>query len=339
MNYFMEVAKLRAARLLWAKLMRQFAPKDERSLSLRAHCQTSGWSLAAQDVFNNVTRTCIEAMAATQGQTQSLHTNALDEALGAADRFLGPHRARTRSCSCAMKRARRVIDPWGGSFFVERLTHDLAASGHRDHIAEMEALGGMAKAIARTDCRSAGSRKPRRARRRRIDSGEQTVVGVNRYRTTRRDADRNLEGRQFSAVLGPRRSKNSNGSSPNATRRDAIRRSRRLRAAARGSRNLLDAAVDAARAKATVGEMSEALERVFGPACGKSHSGRRRLCGGLRQQGADDRTGEADGEGVPRGRGAGAQNPRCQDRPGWPRPRAEGNRLGLQRFRLRGGHR
>src|SRR5579862_2434423 len=146
MNFFMEVAKLRAARALWAKLMRQFNPRDGRSLSLRTHCQTSGWSLTAQDVFNNVTRTAIEAMAATQGGTQSLHTNALDEALALPTDFSARIARNTQIVLAQESGTTRVIDPWGGSFYVERLTHDLAKAA-LGHIEEVEALGGMTRAI------------------------------------------------------------------------------------------------------------------------------------------------------------------------------------------------
>ena len=146
MNFFMEVAKMRAARLLWAKLMKPFNPKDPRSLSLRTHCQTSGWSLAAQDVFNNVARTCIEAMAATQGHTQSLHTNALDEALALPTDFSARIARNTQLFLARRPASTRVIDPWGGSFYVERLTYELARKAW-GHIEEVEALGGMAKAI------------------------------------------------------------------------------------------------------------------------------------------------------------------------------------------------
>ncbi|MBV8755121.1 MAG: methylmalonyl-CoA mutase, partial [Hyphomicrobiales bacterium] len=146
MNFFMEVAKLRAARLLWAKLIKPFAPKDARSLSLRTHCQTSGWSLAAQDVFNNVVRTALEAMAATQGHTQSLHTNALDEALALPTDFSARIARNTQLFLQQESGTTRTVDPWGGSFYVERLTHDLARRAW-EHIEEVEALGGMAKAI------------------------------------------------------------------------------------------------------------------------------------------------------------------------------------------------
>jgi len=180
MNYFMEVAKLRAARLLWAKLMQPFAPKDARSLSLRTHCQTSGWSLAAQDVFNNVARTAIEAMAATQGATQSLHTNALDEALALPTDFSARIARNTQIVLARECGTTRVIDPWGGSFYVERLTHDLAERTHH-HIREVEELGGMTRAIEaglpKLRIEEAAARTQAR-----IDAGVQSVIGVNKYR-------------------------------------------------------------------------------------------------------------------------------------------------------------
>src|SRR6202022_2551294 len=180
MNFFMEVAKMRAARLLWAKLLTQFNPKDPRSLSLRTHCQTSGWSLTAQDVFNNVVRTTIEAMAATQGHTQSLHTNALDEALALPTDFSARIARNTQLFLRQETGTTRVIDPWGGSFYVERLTYDLARRAW-GHIEEVEALGGMVKAIG------AGLPKLRieeaaAKTQARIDAGVQSMIGVNKYR-------------------------------------------------------------------------------------------------------------------------------------------------------------
>src|ERR1700692_650779 len=182
MNYFMEIAKLRAGRLLWAKLMKQFEPEDPRSLSLRAHCQTSDWSLTAQDVFNNVVRTAIEAMAATQGHTQSLHTNALDEALALPTDFSARIARNTQLFLQQESGTSRIIDPWGGSYYVERLTRDLAAKAW-GHIQEVEALGGMAKAI------EAGVPKLRieeasAKTQARIDAGKQAVIGVNKYKPT-----------------------------------------------------------------------------------------------------------------------------------------------------------
>ena len=181
MNFFMEVAKLRAARLLWAKLVKQFAPRSDKSLSLRTHCQTSGWSLTAQDVFNNVVRTCVEAMAATQGHTQSLHTNALDEALALPTDFSARIARNTQLVLQHESGTCRVIDPWGGSYYVERLTHDLAARAWA-HIAEVEAAGGMTKAIEagipKLRIEEAAARTQAR-----IDSGRQPVVGVNVFRS------------------------------------------------------------------------------------------------------------------------------------------------------------
>jgi methylmalonyl-CoA mutase len=262
MNFFMEIAKMRAARLLWAKLMaEEFKPKDPRSLALRTHCQTSGWSLAAQDVFNNVVRTCVEAMAATQGHTQSLHTNALDEALALPTDFSARIARNTQLMLQVESGTTRIIDPWGGSFYVERLTHDLAARALK-HIEEVEKFGGMAKAI------EAGI--PKRmieqaatATQGRIDSGRQTIVGVNKYRS---DSEADI------AVL-----KIDN----RAVRRQQLDKLERLKAerneaevqsaldaltesAKTGNGNLLEGAVRAARAKATVGEISYALEKVYG---------------------------------------------------------------------------
>jgi methylmalonyl-CoA mutase len=262
MNFFMEIAKMRAARLLWAKLVKEeFTPKDERSICLRTHCQTSGWSLTAQDVFNNVTRTMIEAMAATQGHTQSLHTNALDEALALPTDFSARIARNTQLLLQQESGTTRIIDPWGGSTYVERLTHDLAARALL-HIREVEELGGMAKAI------EAGLPKMRieeaAARTQaRIDSGRQTIVGVNKHVA---------EGEAGIDIL-----KVDNA----AVRESQLAKLKRLRAerdegvvqaalealtkgAASRDANLLELSVAAARAKATVGEISDAIEKVFG---------------------------------------------------------------------------
>src|SRR5687767_12155887 len=180
MNFFMEVAKMRAARLLWAKLLTQFNPKDPRSLSLRTHCQTSGWSLTAQDVYNNVMRTTIEAMAATQGHTQSLHTNALDEALALPTDFSARIARNTQLFLQQESGTTRIIDPWGGSYYVERLTADLAAKAWA-HIEEVEELGGMTRAIEagipKLKIEEAAARTQAR-----IDSGQQKIIGVNAFR-------------------------------------------------------------------------------------------------------------------------------------------------------------
>lgn len=261
MNYFMEVAKLRAGRLLWAEaVQREFAPKDPRSLSLRAHCQTSGWSLAAQDVFNNVSRTMVEAMAAAGGQTQSLHTNSLDEALALPTDFSARIARNTQLLLQLETGLTGVIDPWGGSFYVERLTHELADRA-RAHMAEVEALGGMAKAIEagvpKLRIEEAAARTQAR-----IDTGQQTVVGVNRYLSDAVD-DIPVLKVDNAAVLAAQIDKLKR---LRAGRHEAATRAAldALTAGARGEANLMELAVRAARAQATVGEISDALEAAFG---------------------------------------------------------------------------
>ena len=261
MNYFMEVAKMRAARLLWARLMkREFDPKDDRSLSLRTHSQTSGWSLAAQDVFNNVARTCVEAMAAVNGQTQSLHTNSLDEALALPTDFSARISRNTQLFLQMESGTTNVADPWGGSYYVERLTHDLAARA-LEHIEEVEALGGMAKAInqglPKLRIEEAAARTQAR-----IDSGKQSLVGVNRYRPEVADDipvlkvdNTTVRNAQLEKL---KRLKAERNEAETTAALDA------LEAGARADGNLLELAVNAARAKATVGEISYALEKVFG---------------------------------------------------------------------------
>ncbi|CCG09053.1 methylmalonyl-CoA mutase [Pararhodospirillum photometricum] len=261
MNFFMEVAKMRAARLLWAKLIKPFDPKNPRSLSLRTHCQTSGWSLTAQDVFNNVTRTCIEAMAATQGHTQSLHTNALDEALALPTDFSARIARNTQLFLQQESGTTRVIDPWGGSYYVERLTHDLAARAWA-HIEEVERSGGMAKAIE-TGIPKMRIEEAAARTQARIDAGRQTVVGVNKFQVENDAAIEVLKvenaavRREQIAQLERLRAE-----------RDAVVVEQTLhaltRAADSGEGNLLALAVEAARARATVGEISDALEKVYG---------------------------------------------------------------------------
>ena len=261
MNFFMEVAKMRAGRLLWAKLIKQFNPKSDKSLSLRTHCQTSGWSLAAQDVYTNVVRTCVEAMAATQGHTQSLHTNAFDEALALPTDFSARIARNTQLFLQQESGTTRTVDPWGGSYYVERLTYELAEKAW-GHIQEIETLGGMAKAIEagipKLRIEEAAARTQAR-----IDAGRQTVVGVNKYKM---DTKENVD------VLKVDNS---------AVRTAQLEKLKRLRAARdegvlrktldaltaaaeHGHGNLLALAVDAARAKATVGEITTALEKVYG---------------------------------------------------------------------------
>src|SRR6202166_4778096 len=261
MNFFMEVAKLRAARLLWAKLMQGFAPKDARSLALRTHSQTSGWSLAAQDVFNNVARTAIEAMAATQGHTQSLHTNALDEALALPTDFSARIARNTQIVLQLESGTTRVIDPWGGSFYVERLTHDLAKTAW-GHIQEVERLGGMTKAIEASLPKLRIEEAAARTQAR-IDAGQQAVIGVNIYRPEQ-EAPVELLKMENAAV----RQRKMDNFTPLKRERDPRAVEDALealtRSAAGGNGNLLALALDAARAKATVGEISLALEKVFG---------------------------------------------------------------------------
>ncbi|MFB6774211.1 methylmalonyl-CoA mutase [Streptomyces sp. NPDC056337] len=260
MNFFMEIAKLRAARLLWAKLVKQFDPQNAKSLSLRTHSQTSGWSLTAQDVFNNVTRTCVEAMAATQGHTQSLHTNALDEALALPTDFSARIARNTQLLLQQESGTTRVIDPWGGSAYVERLTYDLARRAWQ-HIQEVEQAGGMAQAIdagiPKLRVEEAAARTQAR-----IDSGRQPVIGVNKYRVETDEQidvlkvdNSSVRSQQIAKLRRLREERDESAC------QDALAA---LTRAAGGEGNLLALAVDAARAKATVGEISDALEKVYG---------------------------------------------------------------------------
>jgi methylmalonyl-CoA mutase len=280
MNFFMEIAKMRAGRLLWAKLVNQFKPQNTKSLSLRTHSQTSGWSLTAQDVYNNVVRTCIEAMAATQGHTQSLHTNALDEALALPTDFSARIARNTQLFLQQESGTTRVIDPWGGSAYVEKLTATLARRAWQ-HIQEVEAAGGMTQAIdegiPKLRVEEAAARTQAR-----IDSGRQPVIGVNKYRLTE---DEKIEVLKVDNA---------------AVRAQQLEKLRRLRAERDGEAcrsalnaltaaaaaeperggslegNLLALAVNAARAKATVGEISDALEAVYG-----RHAGQVRTLSGV----------------------------------------------------------
>ena len=273
MNFFMEVAKLRAARLLWARLVREFEPKNPKSLSLRTHSQTSGWSLTAQDVYNNVIRTCVEAMAATQGHTQSLHTNALDEALALPSDFSARIARNTQLLLQQESGTTRVADPWGGSAYVERLTHDLAQKAWQ-HIEEVEKAGGMARAIdegiPKLRIEEAAARTQAR-----IDSGRQPVIGVNTFRP---------------AVEDPIEVLKVDNADVRAQQIEKLRRLRAERdpqavqaalnaltgAAQSNTGNLLELAIDAARAHATVGEISDALEKVYG-----RHTGQIRTISGV----------------------------------------------------------
>ncbi|HMA73186.1 MAG TPA: methylmalonyl-CoA mutase [Xanthobacteraceae bacterium] len=289
MNYFMEIAKLRAGRLLWAKLMKPFGPADPRSLSLRTHCQTSGWSLTAQDVFNNVVRTAIEAMAATQGHTQSLHTNALDEALALPSDFSARIARNTQLFLQQESGTTRVIDPWGGSFYVERLTAELARKAW-SHICEVEELGGMAKAI------EAGIPKMRieeaaTKTQARIDSGHQSVIGVNKYRPAKEapidvlkvdnSAVRQLQIDKLARLRAERNAAVVEETLAALTRSAGEPpRPGTATEGKMGAGNLLALAIDAACAKATVGEISMAIEKAFG----RHRAGIRAISGVYKQE-------------------------------------------------------
>ncbi|MFL6060996.1 MAG: methylmalonyl-CoA mutase family protein, partial [Marmoricola sp.] len=267
MNFYMEIAKMRAARALWARLVAQFDPENPKSLSLRTHSQTSGWSLTAQDVFNNVQRTCIEAMASTQGHTQSLHTNALDEAIALPTDFSARIARNTQLLLQQESGTTGTIDPWAGSYYVEKLTHDLADRAWA-HILEAEEAGGMAKAIEQGIPKLRIEEAAARTQAR-IDSGEQKVIGVNTYRLADEDkldvlrVDNNEVYKQQLAKLDRLRAERNEDDVRRAL--DAITASTE-RGASKGSLegNLLALAVDAARAKATVGEISEAMEKTYG---------------------------------------------------------------------------
>ncbi|ATQ68620.1 MULTISPECIES: methylmalonyl-CoA mutase [Methylosinus] len=259
MNFFMEVAKLRAARLLWARLMKDLGAKSEKSLTLRTHCQTSGWSLTAQDVYVNSIRTSIEAMAATQGHTQSLHTNALDEALALPTDFSARIARNTQIVLQQESGTTRIIDPWGGSYYVEKLTAELAEAAWA-HIQEIESMGGMAAAIAK------GLPKQRieevaAKTQARIDTGQQVVVGVNKYRPAN-DVAPDVLKVDNSAVRAAQieKLKRLRAERDEAATQAALDA---LTEGATSGANLLDLAVKAARAKASVGEISFALEKVF----------------------------------------------------------------------------
>lgn len=261
MNYFMEIAKLRAARVLWAQLMNQFNPKNPKSMALRAHCQTSGWSLTAQDPFNNIARTCIEAMAAVMGHTQSLHTNSLDEALALPTDFSARIARNTQLYLQEETGITRVIDPWGGSYYVESLTQQLLQLGWQ-HIQEIESLGGMVKAIEKgiPKLRIEEAAARRQAR---IDSGEEIIVGVNKYQTKDESkielleidntAVRDAQLERLTKLKQEREQPEVESALNDLTA-----------AAQSGAGNLLELSVQAAQLRATLGEISFALEKAFG---------------------------------------------------------------------------
>ena len=261
MNHFMEIAKMRAARMLWAKLVKQFNPKNQKSLALRTHCQTSGWSLTEQDPFNNVARTCIEATAAAFGGTQSLHTNALDEAIALPTDFSARIARNTQIYLQEETQITKTVDPWAGSYYVEKLTHDIAQKAWQ-HIQEVEELGGMTKAIEagipKLRIEEAAARKQAR-----IDSSQDIIVGVNKYRLEEEDPIATLEVdnqtvrlqqiERLEHIKATRNTDQVNAALSNLTK-----------AAKTGQENLLALAIDAARKRATLGEISDALEAEFG---------------------------------------------------------------------------
>ena len=261
MNHFMEIAKMRAARMLWAKIVSQFNPKNPKSLALRTHSQTSGWSLTEQDPFNNVARTCIEAMGAALGHTQSLHTNALDEAIALPTDFSARIARNTQIYLQEETNICRVVDPWAGSYYVETLTHEIA---HRAwaHIQEVEKLGGMAKAIEsgvpKMRIEEASARKQSR-----IDSNVDTIVGINKYRLDHEDPIETLEI-DNTAVRNAQIERLAKLRAERDTAAVEAALNALTRCAETGEGNLLDLSIDAARKRASLGEISYALEKVFG---------------------------------------------------------------------------
>ena len=261
MNHFMEVAKMRAARMLWAKVIKQFNPKNDKSLMLRTHCQTSGWSLTEQDPFNNVGRTCIEAMTAALGHTQSLHTNALDEAIALPTDFSARIARNTQIYIQNETKICKHIDPWAGSYYVESLTNELANKAW-EHIQEIEKLGGMAKAIE-TGVPKMRIEEAAARTQARIDSGAQTIVGTNKYRLDHEDPIDILEV-DNSAV----RKEQEEGLAQLRASRDNAKVKETLDALTEcvrtGEGNLLELAVECAKARCTLGEISDACEKVVG---------------------------------------------------------------------------
>lgn len=261
MNHFMEIAKMRAARLLWAKIVNQFNPKDPKSMALRTHSQTSGWSLTEQDPFNNVTRTAVEALAAALGHTQSLHTNALDEAIALPTDFSARIARNTQIYLQEETNICKAVDPWAGSYYVESLTHELARKAWK-LIEEVEELGGMAKAIEtgipKMRIEEAAARKQAR-----IDSGRDTIVGVNKYRLEKEDPIETLEVDNTAVREAQlKRLAQLRANRDNAEVQAALEAL--TRAAETGEGNLLALSIDAARKRASLGEISMALEKVYG---------------------------------------------------------------------------
>lgn len=261
MNHFMEIAKMRAARMLWAKIVKTFNPKNEKSLALRTHTQTSGWSLTEQDPFNNVARTCIEAMGAALGHTQSLHTNALDEAIALPTDFSARIARNTQIYIQEETNICRVVDPWAGSYYIESLTKEIAEKAW-EHIMEIEAMGGMAKAIEtglpKMRIEEAAARKQAK-----IDSGRETIVGINKYRLDHEDPIETLE--VDNTAVREAQIKRLNTLRANRNEADVQRCLDAITEAAKtGKGNLLALAVEAAKYRASLGEISMACEKVAG---------------------------------------------------------------------------
>jgi len=261
MNHFMEIAKLRAARMLWAKLVKTFNPKNPKSLALRTHSQTSGWSLTEQDPFNNVARTCVEALAAALGHTQSLHTNALDEAIALPTDFSARIARNTQIYLQEETNICKVVDPWAGSYYVEYLTHELAHKAWA-HIQEVEELGGMAKAIEtglpKMRIEEAAARKQAR-----IDSGKDTIVGINKYRLEKEAPIETLE--VDNTAVRESQLKRLAQLKADRNNEEVLQALEKItKACETGSGNLLELAVDAARKRASLGEISFACEKIFG---------------------------------------------------------------------------
>ncbi len=261
MNHFMEIAKLRAARMLWAKMINEFNPKNPKSLILRTHCQTSGWSLTEQDPFNNVTRTCIEATAAIFGGTQSLHTNALDEAIALPTDFSARIARNTQLYLQKETKITKTVDPWAGGYYIEKLTHEIAEKAW-SHIQEVESLGGMTSAIKsgvpKLRIEEAAARKQAR-----IDSGQDIIVGVNKFKLKNEDPLQILEV-DNDLVKSQQIERLNNIKSTRDTKKVEVALNNLTIAASNGSKNLLALAVEAARLRATLGEISSALEKIFG---------------------------------------------------------------------------
>ena len=261
MDYFMEIAKMRAGRLIWANLVREFNPKDQRSLALRTHCQTSGWSLTAQDPLNNITRTCIEALAATHGHTQSLHTNSFDEAIALPTDFSARIARNTQLFIQKETGTCDVIDPWGGSFFIEKLTSDLAEKALK-HIEEINEYGGMTEAIEKNIPKMRIEESATKVQAR-IDSSEKTVVGVNKFTLSENEEEKIDVKKVDNSIVLANQLKRLEKLKSDRNSNDVEDKLEKIRSGIKQNKNVLELAVNAARVGATVGEISDAMEEVW----------------------------------------------------------------------------